>query len=136
MYFILNCSMESAKRYIRIKRSPTYRHTISIRFLSILINPKSESTAEKTKTTIKTSMREMKMCCTLYIYILKIIMGEHSTGKKNKTQDMKISFRCFFDRTRCVREIRMVKKSFFFIFFRFHYTSNCGQCVEEQKKFN
>lgn len=30
---------------------------------------------------------------------------------KYKTEsDVKISFRCFFDRTRCVREIRMVKK--------------------------
>lgn len=64
----------------------------------------------------------------MFVYIENIIMGEHcehGTGKKNKTQDtesdMKISFRCFFDRTRCVREIRMAdwEKTIFWAFASF-----------------
>lgn len=66
------------------------------------------------------------VCEEMFVYIENIIMGEHcehGTGKKNKTQDtesdMKISFRCFFDRTRCVREIRMAdwEKDHFLCFY-------------------
>lgn len=47
--------------------------------------------------------------CWAYVYI-ENNNGTQERKIKHKTEsDMKISFRCFFDRTRCVREIRMAE---------------------------
>lgn len=72
-------------------------NSIYLCIYNFLINPKSESSSTTHK---RRSWEKITWTCT----IICAMRCEGYMEQKNKTQesDMKISFRCFFDRMRCV----------------------------------
>lgn len=119
-----------AKRLRRKKISPQH---IGIQFntILILINPKSESTAQRRTHNSHGSWEKWKCVVGTRIYIENNNGWAQERKIKHKTEsDMKISFRCFFDRTRCVREIRMAKLSFFSVHLAVHVKATF-ECISK-----